>query len=265
MAKQLIAAAILFVLAAALSAHDTWVQTNINVVRAGDSVHIDLMLGNHGNDHRDFKLAGKIDLESCTLTVVAPDGKSYDLKDRLVDTGYTPKEGYWTVSFTAAKPGLYLVVNTVDKVVSYAPQRTIKSAKTFFVLSKSLDKVARDNPGFDKPLGHPLELVPESSPVTPMGPGTPIKVKLLYKGKPLADARVSFIPRGATLSEGFDRRYERKTDKDGRASFTPKEGNYYLVVAHHLEPNESGAKYKSTKYSATLTVLVPQVCPCCGE
>lgn len=265
MAKHLLAGAMMLALAATLSAHDTWVQTNTNVVRVGDNVHIDLMLGNHGNDHRDFKLAGKIDLEGCTLTIVAPDGKRYDVKDRLTDTGYTPKEGYWTVPFAAAKPGLYLAAHTLDKVVSYAPTRSIKSAKAFFLVSKSLDNVSRDNSGFDKPLGHALELVPETNPVTPMGPGTPIKVKLLYKGKPMADARVSFIPRGATLSEGFDPRYERKTDKDGRASFTPAEGNYYLVVAHHLEPKESGEKYQSTKYSATLTVLVPQICPCCGE
>ncbi|HTU91793.1 MAG TPA: DUF4198 domain-containing protein [Gemmataceae bacterium] len=105
MTKHLLAAAIMLVLAAALSAHDTWVQTNTNVVRAGDYVHIDLMLGNHGNDHRDFKLASKIDLEGCTLTVVAPDGKRYDLKDRLTDTGYTPKEGYWTARFAGALSG----------------------------------------------------------------------------------------------------------------------------------------------------------------
>ena len=45
------------------AAHDTWVQTNTNLIRTGDAVHIDLMLGNHGNDHRDFKLASKLDPE----------------------------------------------------------------------------------------------------------------------------------------------------------------------------------------------------------
>src|SRR5262249_30216858 len=209
--------------------------------------------------------AGKIDLEGCTLTVTAPDGKRYDLKDRLADTGYTPKEGYWTAPFAATKPGLYLVAHTSDKVVSYAPTRSIKIAKTCFLVRRSRDSVPREIPGFDKPLGHAVELVPETSPVTPMGPGTAIKVRLLYKGKPLAGAQVSFIPRGTILTEGFDKRYERKTDAEGRASFTPTEGNYYLVVAHHLEPKESGEKHKSTKYSATLTVLVPQACPCCGE
>jgi uncharacterized GH25 family protein len=264
MTKHTLGGLTVLLLAATASAHDTWVQANTNVVRVGDNVHIDLMLGNHGNDHRDFKLASKIDLEGCTLTVFSPDGKRYDVKDRLVDVGYAPKEGYWTARFAGARPGLYLVAHTSDKVVSYAPERSIKGAKTFFIVSKSLDNVSRDNPGYDKVLGHPLELVPEASPVTPMGPGTPIKVRLLYKGKPLSGACVSFIPRGTTLTEGFDERFERKTDREGRASFTPAEGNYYLVVAHHWEPEESGKGYRSTKYSATLTVLVPQLCPCCG-
>src|SRR5205823_2844053 len=113
----------------------------------------------------------------------------------------------------------YLVAHTSDKVVSYAPTRAVKSAKTFFVISKSLDRVTPDNPGFDRELGHPLELVPVRNPVTPMGPGTPLMVKLLYKGKPLAGERVSFIPRGTTLAQGFDKKYERATGEGGVASF----------------------------------------------
>jgi uncharacterized GH25 family protein len=265
MAKRFLSLVLVFGMAGGAGAHDSWVQTNTNAVRVGDNIHVDLMLGNHGNHHRDFKLASKIDLAGCTLTVLAPDGKRYDLKDRLIDTGYTPKEGFWSARFAGAQPGLYLVAHTSDKVVSYAPTRSVKSAKTFFVVSKSLDKVSSVNPGFDKVLGHTLELVPETNPVTPMGPETPIKVRLLYKGKPLANAQVSFIPRGESLSEGLDQRYERLTDEKGRASFTPKEGNYYLVVAHQEEANEAGKGYQGTKYSATLTVLVPQICPCCGE
>jgi uncharacterized GH25 family protein len=98
-----------------------------------------------------------------------------------------------------------------------------------------------------------------------MGPGQPIKVRLLFRGKPLADEVVSFIPRGEALAAAFDPRYERQTDAAGRASFSPKEGNYFLVVAHREESTERGTGYDSTKYSATLCVSVPQVCPCCGE
>jgi uncharacterized GH25 family protein len=249
--------------ASALSAHDTWVQTNTNLIRAGDLVHIDLLLGNHGNNHRDFKLAGKADVSASTLQVTGPNGKSIDLKDRLADVGYTSAEGYWTARFTATEPGLYVVGHTFDKVMNYAPVRAIKSAKTYFLVSKTLDRVSNDNPGFDRPLGHKFELIPQTNPVAPMGPGVPIKVKLLFDGKPLPNCQVSFIPRGDKLTEKFDETYERKTDSEGTASFTPTTGNYYLVVAHWHDANAGGPNFKSTKYSATLTVYVPQVCPCC--
>ena len=260
----------LFALIAAPAAfgHDTWVQTNTNVVRRGDAVQIDLMLGNHGNEHRDFKLAGKASLEGSTLEIVGPDGTKYDAKDRLIDTGYAPKEGYWTTRFEPDLAGIYAVSQRSDGVMSYAPERSIKGAKAFFVASASLDRPPIDNPGFDRPLGHDLELVPIANPVTSMGPGTPIRVRLLYKGKPLAGERVSFIPRGATLKPGLDDRYERLTDGRGEATFEPTEANGYLIAAHKTEPKEGGVlegkPYEFTKYGATLTVFVPKICPCCG-
>lgn len=246
-------------------AHDTWVQTNTNLIRTGDALHIDLMLGNHGNEHRDFKLASKTSLDGVTLNVRGPGDRVYDVKSRLVDLGYTPKEGFWSTKFASTEAGLYVVDHAVDKIVNHGtPTRSIKSAKTYFVVSESLDKVPSEHPGFDKPLGHPLELVPEANTVTPMGPDVPIRVRLLLNGQPLSGARVSFIPRGVTLAEGFDAEHERTTNENGRAMFIPKEGNYYLVVAHHLT-DEKGTGYDSTKYTATMTVFVPDVCPCCGE
>jgi uncharacterized GH25 family protein len=254
------------VLAVPVTAHDTWVQSNTNVVRTGDAIHIDLMLGNHGNDHRDFKLASKLASDQIqAFEVIAPDGKKYDLKPDLTDLGYAPKEGFYSAKFVPAKAGLYVAVQSSDAVVNHGkPIRSVRSAKTYFVASDSLDKVAMNQRGFDKPLGHKMELVPEANPVVPMGPGTPFKVKLLFRGKPLAGVKVSFIPRGVTLKEGTDAEYERTTDKDGRVSFTPKTGTYYLAVAHYTT-DERGEKYEGTKYSATLTVYVPQKCTCCDE
>lgn len=246
-------------------AHDSWVETNTNLVRTGDAIHVDLLLGNHGNQHRDFKLAGKVDAAGSTFEVFAPGGERFDLKERLVDVGYAPQEGYWTSRFVPAQAGLYTVSHVSDKVMSYGPVRSVKGAKTCFVVSPTLDKVTPDKSGFDRPLGHPLELVPLSNPVLPMGPGTPIRVRLLYNGKPLWGARVSFIPRGETLAEGPDEKYERTTGEAGEASFTPTFGTYYLVVAHHEEPHERGPGYDRTKYSATLCVFVPQICSCCTE
>ena len=247
-------------------AHDTWVQTNTAVVRTGDAIHIDLMLGNHGNDHRDFKLASKVSADTVgRFEVVYPGGQKFDLKPGLIDLGYAPKEGYHSAKFVPGKPGLYVAAQAADGVVNHGrPVRSVRSAKAYFVVSDSLDKVARDLPGFEKPLGHALELVPEANPVAPMGPGTPIKVRLVFAGRPLTGEKVSFVPRGATLKEGTDTEYEQTTDALGRASFTPKTGTYYLVVAHH-ETGEKGDKYEATRYAATLTVFVPEHCPCCGN
>jgi uncharacterized GH25 family protein len=257
---------LLLMTVAPVLAHDTWVEANTNIIRAGDAVHIDLKLGNHGNDHRDFKLAGKADLDACTLDVIAPDGNRLAVKDLLVDLGYAPKEGYWSTKFAATKPGLYAVAHQMDKVVNHGrPVRAIKSGKTFFVVSSSLDRVPLLNPGFDRPLGHALEIVPVINPVTPMGPGMLIDVRVLLKGKPMANARVSFIPRGHVLKSGYDETYERKTGSDGRATFTPTTGNSYLVVTHHKAEKESGKDYEQTDYSATLVVFVPEKCPCCGD
>jgi uncharacterized GH25 family protein len=262
MAKYLASLALFFV-AATAAAHDTWVQTNTHLVRPGDVLHVDLMLGNHGNDHRDFKLASKVSTNNITLEVISPTGKKYDLLPELIDLGYAPKEGFWTNKFKPAETGLHIVAHT--GIGGHATTRSIKSGKVMFVATKSMDKVSKENPGFAKPLGHALELVPLSNPVTPMGPGVPISVQLIYKGKPLAKTRVSFIPRGATLKAEFDDQYERMTDSQGKASYTPTEGNFVLVAAHVHEPEEKGENFDNTKYCATLVVYVPQMCPCCDE
>lgn len=246
-------------------AHDTWIETNTNIIRTGDAVYLNLCLGNHGNDHRDFKLAGKLELTGCTLSVKDPDGMDYDLVDRLTDTGYAPKEGFWRCKFASTKPGLYLASHTRDKLVNHGrPLRSIKSAKAFFVVSTSLDQVSRDLTGHDRVLGHPLELIATTNPALPMGPGQEINIQVLFRAKPLAKARVTFVPRSETLQSGFDDRYERLTNADGLASFTPNTGDQYLIVVHH-ETTESGDGFEGTSYSATLTVFVPESCPCCDE
>ncbi len=245
-------------LAAPALAHDTWVQPNANLVRSGDVMHVDLMLGNHGNHHRDFQLAGKVDPMHIRLELIAPGGERTDLEPHLRDLGTESNPAYWSVAVQTDRPGLYTVACLDDKVVHYAPARSIKSAKTFFVASETLDAVPPADTGFGEPLGHPLELVLKTDPAA-LAPSQPIQVQLLYEGQPLTEARVSFIPRGAKLQGEFDERYERRTDEEGVAMFEPTEATYHLIVAHHDAPEKGGDGYKSTKYSATVVLYVPAV------
>ena len=72
------------------NAHDTWVEVNSAEVRLGQVVHVDLKLGNHGNNHRDFKLASKITLALAfdpTNRLIGPAlARGFQgLADRMVD------------------------------------------------------------------------------------------------------------------------------------------------------------------------------------
>jgi uncharacterized GH25 family protein len=246
-------------------AHDTWLQASPRLVQPDDVVQVGLFLGNHGNDHRDFKIASKVgSLDEVEVEVIGPDGRKTDLRPDMADLGYAPKEGFWSGRFVPAVEGLHCVAHFRQGIRHGA--MGFKGGKTFFLASESLDKPGKpDAAGGDLPgpLGHPLELVLESHPVLGCGPGKPIAVQLLFKGTPLADQVVSFIPRGATLAEGFDPEHERKTDAEGRCSYTPKEGNLVLVVTHLVQPEEKGEDYDKTAYAATLVIDVPQRCPCC--
>lgn len=244
-----------------ISAHDTWVQASAALVRPDDLVHVDLCLGNHGNEHRDFKLAGKLgSLEGVTLAVVAPDGRATDLVPALVDLGYAPKEGFWSGRFVVAAPGLHCVAHT--RAGLRHGKRSVKSGKAYFLAAESRDTLP-EAPAAPTPLGHPLEIVPETHPVVGMGPGRDITVRVLFRGRPVADQRVSFIPRGATLAADFDPEFERRTDDMGRCRYTPREGNFLLVVTRVEVPEEKGDGFDGTTYGATLFLDVPQRCTCC--
>ena len=258
------AAMLAFGVAAAARGHDTWLQVSPRAVHPDDVVHVDLFLGNHGNDHRDFKVAGKLgSLDGVKVGMIGPDGRTTDIAPDMVDVGYAPKEGFWTARFVPAAAGLHCVAHTREGVRHGA--MGFKGGKAYFLVTESLDTPARPEGALPGPLGHPLELVLESHPVLGCGPGKPIVVRLLFRGKPLADQVVSFVPRGATLAEGFDADHERRTDAEGRCRYTPKEGNLVLVVAHLERPEEKGEGYDKSAYAATLVLDVPQRCSCCVE
>ena len=238
------------------NAHDTWVEVNSTEVRLGQVVHVDLKLGNHGNNHRDFKLASKISLAPCTLAVVAPDGQSHDLKPKVVDTGFAPKEGYWTARFVPTSMGLHAAWHTLDTL--HGTTRAIKSSKSYFVVGDPAQHKGDTN--FSKPLGGAIEMVPLTNPALTAA-GQPIAVQVLFKGQPLKDAHVTFVPRGQHLAEGFDEKFERKTNDQGRAEFTPSEGNWILAVVHHMVEDEKGEKFDKTAYSATMTFNVAESLP----
>jgi len=235
------------------SAHDTWLEAGAATVPVGEYTYVDLMLGNHGNDHRDFKLASKIMLDPCTLSVVDPTGSTLDLKSAITDMGNAEKEGFWTAKYVFANPGLHHFVHTLDTL--HRTTRAIKSAKTFVVATDG----GESSTGLDHPdicHGFGLELVLKT-PFATIEAGQPIELQVMRSGKPLSEARVTFVPRGTTLAADFDSDYERISDSEGCVTFVPKEGNVLFAVVHHMAEDESGDGYENTHYSAAVVIQVP--------
>ncbi|MFM2218381.1 MAG: hypothetical protein RL240_2699 [Planctomycetota bacterium] len=237
-------------------AHDTWVQSGPLVTRRGDVVHVDLMLGNHGNEHRDFKLASKITLAPCIIQLINPDGTKVDIKPLLKDMGSAEKEGYWSGRVIPEHSGVYQVIHTLNTL--HGKTRAIKSSKTFFIAAEGFSSLPQNGVEQIQPLKQGLELV-LITPLSEVVAGKPLTVKVLQHGRPLPNTSVAFIPRGSILVEGKDPNFERVSDENGIVAFVPPEGNLLLVVAHHVAPNESGDGYDKTHYGATLVLPVPQL------
>ena len=238
------------------AAHDTWVQSGPLVARYQDVVHIDLMLGNHGNKHRDFKLASKIALAPCTLELIAPDGSRTDLKPNIVDMGSAEKEGFWSAKTVADQKGIYQVVHTLDTL--HGKTRAVKSSKSYFISSTCFGSIPTNGRERVVPLNKGLEFVLET-PIESISAKRELKLRVLWNGKPLPGVQVAFVPRGAKLTEEPDPRFERTSDAGGYVTFTPTEGNLLLAVAHHLAADEKGDGFDKTQYGATLVLPVPQI------
>jgi len=132
------------------------------------------------------------------------------------------------------------------------------STEVFSRCAKALLRVGEPgstgaSPGFDRPVGMTLELIPEKDPYT-LGPGAELPVRLLYAGKPLAGALVVALGLHAT-----DGRIAARTGKDGRVRLALPEGGFWLIKAVHMvpAPRETGVDWESLWASLTFDLPTP--------
>ncbi|WDQ14613.1 DUF4198 domain-containing protein [Rhodopirellula sp. P2] len=250
--------ALALLLPAVASAHDTWIQTNSPVVRTGEVVHVDLRLGNHGNQHRDFKLAGLLTLDWTSLDQIRPDGTRSDLKPNLFTSASAEKQGYWTTPVTLTQPGVHQFVQKLDRIMNHGKSiRSIRTAKSYVLASDSLDAPKIGGHAHETAVGLPFEMVLDTCPLGEVCVGRSITVTVLHHGKPLQDAIVSFIPEGETLQGEMDPNYEFKTDASGNATFVPQQATRHLIAAHHTALDEKTEEFEFTSYATTIMLSVP--------
>ncbi|WP_339204624.1 DUF4198 domain-containing protein [Paenibacillus sp. FSL K6-3182] len=244
--------------AAPVFAHDGWSQTSAPIVAPGQVSYVELMYGNHSNEHKSYRLEGQWGSTS-KVYVTTPAGQKSDITGTRFYTGEPATEttpalnNFFVASFKSNVPGAYIISTEADSVYkgADAATRTLRSAKSFVAISDIpvIDRV-KALTGFSKEVSPDrAELIPLFNPAA-VTPGEKVSIELLLKGKPLTNTAVDIIRR--SNSEAV----ELKTDDKGVVSFTTGAADYYLVRAKPSTTEAKEGEYSATNYEATMTFTV---------
>ncbi len=237
---------IIFLPIGAARAHDGWIEVAPAIVEKGQPVTIALMQGNHSNEHRSYRLAGKWDAEFTKVTVIAPSGKTsvvemIDLGEDPENTGPKGPKGFHVAQFVADEEGVYTVVARQERDLQHGdgPRfRGVRFARSAFAalalpMLAEAQKIRSAAPQARG--GDDLEIVPVDNAASAMR-GASIVLQVRYKGKPAEGKVVSIVPKlaGARGAKDFT------TDAEGRVRFTPPAADSYLARVKFDEKSERG-------------------------
>ena len=238
-------------LAAPAAAHDFWIEPSTFTPAPGDLVKLKLWVGERlegetlpRNDRLIERFAAIQDgIESPVLGLdgsdpagvlrpVAPGGAIVVYRNRRS-----------AVTLEQAKFDEYLALEGLPKV-KLGPEVYSRCAKSLIAVG------GRGDPAFTRPVGLPLELVPEADP-TALRPGSNLTVRLLYRGDPLAHALVMALdPASATSPQKV------RSDASGRAAFTLPRAGPWLIKVVHMTPAPKDAHADWESFWASLTFEV---------
>jgi uncharacterized GH25 family protein len=106
-----------------------------------------------------------------------------------------------------------------------------------------------------KPLGHVLEIVPETDPAS-LKSGQPLAVRILFRGKPLAGVKVGAMYAGAETS-GHTYPVSTTTDKSGGAVLKLDRPGLWYARLIHMVPANGDPDFDWRSFFATLVFEVP--------
>lgn len=229
-----------------IEAHDFWLQPSEYWIDPDVLDSMTLQVG-----HGPFRQRSPIPLRRITrFQAIAPNGMAVDLHQRL-RLGQGAEDG----DFRLSDPGTYVLVLQTDdgaqthlpairfndylKVEGLTPALELRArlqrmdadgSERYSRCAKSIVQVGPPGAGLqgqvNKPVGLPLEIVPEANPYGAKRLAT-LPVRVLYAGHALAGALVK-LTNLANDASPFE---VRLTDRDGRASFTmPNAGAWLLNV-----------------------------------
>ncbi len=166
-------------------------------------------------------------------------------KPGLAVIGYRSKS--YPLELTADKFDTFLQTEGLESIRRLRAERgeSQKSDRErFYRYAKSLVAAGGTSGKFDQPFGYRYEIVPETNPLVT----APLRVRLLFEGKPLAAALVSAIHRDDPAA-----RLSARTDSHGRVSFSLPKAGVWLVKSVYMVPAPAGSNVDWESLWASLT------------
>lgn len=229
-----------------VAAHDFWLQPGEYWISSNTLNSMTLQVG-----HGPFRQRSPIPARRITrFQAISPNGDVVELHEQL-RLGQATKDG----DFRLASPGVHvLVLQTDDRAETHLPsirfndylkaegltpaldQRTRQNrmnadgSERYSRCAKSIVQVGASDSRLQgqvgKPVGLPLEIVPEENPYGVPRPAI-LPVRVIYAGHALAGALVKLT----NLEDDASAFEVHVTDRDGRARFTmPRSGSWLLNV-----------------------------------
>jgi len=261
--RSLAALALLLLLSPALRAHDFWIEPSAFAPAPGQRISLRLKVGQGFRGDplpRSPALIERFDTVGAggTLPVIGFAGREpagyaafpapgfywivYGSTQELVELAgpkfeaYLAQEGLEAISTLRAKRG---------QTGAGAKERFFRCAKA--AIAVGAGGAAGGGGGFDSVLGLTLELVPEADP-TALKPGGELPLRLLYRGKPLAGALVTALPR-----DHPEAGVSARSDARGQVRLRLGASGAWLVKTVHMIPAPAGAEADWESYWASLT------------
>jgi uncharacterized GH25 family protein len=245
-------------------AHDGWIEVPA-IVEKGQPVTIALMLGNHTNEHKSYRLAGKWNPKFTKLMVIEPSGMMNDITSALTDlgedeenTGPKGPKGFHIATFTPKTEGVHIVLAREEQVLQHGDEprfRSVRSARSAFTALRTPRVMeGKKSAGFGSifAIDNLMEIVPVSNPIA-VTQDDRVTLELRYKGKPFPNQIMSIVGR----LKGFASVQDLTTDEKGQVRITAGAADSYLVRVKFDERSErKEGQYDLSFYEATYVFQV---------
>lgn len=239
-------------------AHDGWSQVYSPIVEKGEIAYIELLFGNHTNEHASYRVEGKWNTDHSKVFVTVPTGDKIDISGTLFYTGETAEgantetvgiNNAYIASFSSSHPGFHIVSVEGDQI--FHESRTLRSAKSFVAVSDvPAISAVKSFTGYDRQVNSDrAELIPLFNPAA-VTSGEKVSVQFYMKGEPLPQTDIVLVRRSTSDAEVFT------TNEEGIITFTTGPADYYLLRAKPATDERAEGEYERTNYEATMTFTV---------